>query len=204
MQSIQLSGLFVQPIALRIREWNADGKINENDLEEALSSDARALVDHVMLMEDWAPIETVENLLELVVAQIGGETGLVEWADEIVDAWQVESPFERLIADGQTLCDGPGFVVSLASQFLLRFADWSYDGGPRAFSVRLNGLGEASSTLKVLLGAVLARLAMTPTDQELDVRFDGVDTDSLIIFGEAPCCNDLEGDSRLHRAALIA
>jgi hypothetical protein len=204
MQSIHLSGLLVEAIAQRIRGWNLDGKISEDDLEYALTADARALVDHSMGSVDWAPLGDVEGLLSLVAEQIGGETGLVEWAEDLVECWQDEAPIEDLLRAGRSLADAPGFVVSQASELLIRNADWTYDGGRSAFSVRLRGLGDASPALKALLGALLARLAMAPRDRDFDVRFDGIDSDDLIVFGEALSADDPNEESRLHRAALIA
>jgi hypothetical protein len=204
MQSIHLSGLLVGPIAQRIRRWNLDGKINEDDLEYALTDDARALVDHSMGFVDWAPLEDVEGLVGLAAEQIGGDTGMVEWAQSLVEGWQREAPIENLIRGSQSLTDAPGFVVSQASELLVRDADWIYDGGRSTFSVRLRGMGDASPALKVLLGALLARLAMASSGREFDVRFDGVESDELVVFGEAVSIDDPDEESRLHQAALIA
>jgi hypothetical protein len=204
MQSIHLSGLLVGPIAQRIRRWNLDGKINEDDLEYALTDDARALVDHSMGFVDWAPLEDVEGLVGLAAEQIGGDTGLVEWAQSLVEGWQREAPIENLIRGSRSLTDAPGFVVSQASELLVRDADWIYDGGRSTFSVRLRGMGDASPALKVLLGALLARLAMAPSGRDFDVRFDGVESDELVVFGEAVSSDDPDEESRLHQAALIA
>jgi hypothetical protein len=204
VQSIYLSGLLVGPIARRIRKWNLDGKINEDDLEYALTADARALVDHSMGFVDWTPLEDVEGLVGLVAEQIGGDTGLVEWAQDLVECWQTEAPIEDLIRGGQSLTDTRGYVVSQASELLVRNADWVYHGGQSGFSVRLRGLGDASPALRVLLGALLARLAMAPGGREFDVRFDGIDDDDLVVFGEALSVDDPNEESRLHQAALIA
>ena len=59
--------------------------------------------------------------------------------------------------------------------------------------------------MKVLLGALLARLAEAPRGGFSDVRFAGVDAAILMIFGErqAPDPLDPESRSRLHRAALV-
>lgn len=204
MQSIHLSGLLVGPIAQRIRAWNLAGKISEEDLENALSTDARSLVDYSTGFVDWAPLEDVEGLVGLIAEQIGGDTGLVEWAQDLVEGWQDEAPIEDLIRGGQSLADSPGFVVSQASALLVRDADWVYDGGRSGFSVRLRGLSHATPALKVLLGAILARLAMAPGGREFDVRFDGIEDDDLVVFGEALAFDDPNEESRLHQAALIA
>jgi hypothetical protein len=46
---------------------------------------------------------------------------------------------------------------------------------------------------------------MAPTTLDFDVRFDGIDGDDLVIFGEAPDgTDDGQGESRLHQAALVA
>jgi len=204
MQSIHLSGLLIQPVAERIRGWNAEGKITEDDLERALTTDGRALVDHSMGQGDWAPLEDVEGLVGLVAEQVGGETGLVEWAEEIVECWRKDEPIEGLIRSSRALVDSPGFVVSQASELLVRNADWLYDGGRSVFSVRVRGMREASPALKSLLGALLARLAVAPEGRDFDVRFDGIDSDDLVVFGEALSEENADGESRLHQAALIA
>ena len=43
--AVELSGLFVQPIARRIADWTENGKLDEDALD-ALSTEARAWVDH--------------------------------------------------------------------------------------------------------------------------------------------------------------
>jgi hypothetical protein len=204
MQEIHLSGLLVQPIAQRVRDWNADGKITEDDLEHALTTNARALIDHSMGLADWASLQDVEGLVGLVAEQIGGEPGLVEWAEEIIECWRGEEPIEGLVRAGQSLLDAPGFIVCQASEILVRDADWLYDGGRSAFMVRLCGMNDASPALKSLLGALLARLAVVPEGLDFDVRFDGVDANDLVVFGELPSDDDAGRESRLHQAALIA
>ncbi len=204
MQSIHLSGLFVQPIIQRIREWNAEGKITEDDLERTLSTDARAHIDHSIGHLDWASLGDVECLVALASEQIGGETGFVDWAKEIVESWHEEESIARLMRAGRSLPDAPGFMVSQVSEILVRDADWLYDGGRLAFSVRLRGMSDASPALKSFLGALLAGIAVASKDRDFDVRFEGVDNDDLVVFGERPVHDDVGGESRLHRAALIA
>jgi len=205
MQKIHLSGLIVQPIAQRIADWNLEGKISEEDLDHALSSDARALVDHSLTFGDWVSGVDVEGLVGLAAEQIGGETGLVEWADEIVRDWQTEASVENLIHAARTLADPSGFVVSQVSELIVRDADWTYKGGRTSFSVRFGGMADVSPALKALIGALLARLAVTPTELDFDVRFDGIDGEDLVVFGEAlDGTDDGCGESRLHQAALIA
>lgn len=204
MQSIYLSGLLVGPIAQWIRARNLDGKISEDDLDFSLTADARALVDHSTGFVDWAPIEDVEGLVGLIAEQIGGETELVQWADDLVQCWQSEPSIEDLVRGGQSLADAPGFVVSQAAELLVRDADWLYDGGRSGFTVRIRGLAGASPSLKIILGALLARLGIACSGRDFDVRFDGIDGDDLVVFGESLVGNDSEEVSRLHRAALIA
>jgi hypothetical protein len=149
----------------------------------------------------------VESLVDLMADQIGGETGFVEWADEIVEGWREELVISELLRGSRSLVDAPGYLVCMASERLLRGAHWRYEGGRTTFSVRLPDLAEASPALKALLGAVLARLAASPQDGRFDVRFEGVDGPELIVFGETesqPAIDDALGESRLHRAALIA
>jgi len=204
MNEIHLSGLIAQPIARRIRSWLEDGKLTEDDLDRALTTDARAHVEHSIGLADWASLADVEGLVELASEQLGGETGLVEWADDLVDDCRRDERVADVLHAGVSLTDSPGFIVSQASSILLRDADWFYDGGRAAWSVRLAGIRDASSELKSLLGALLARLADTSDGRDFDVRFEGVDRDDLVVFGEAPMRDDSDSESRLHQAALIA
>ncbi|MAG32692.1 MAG: hypothetical protein CL908_17570 [Deltaproteobacteria bacterium] len=203
----QLSGLLVQPLAERIREWYLAGKLDEGDLERALSNDGHALVDHPVGSGEWVPLSDVEGLVTLVAEQLGGEAGLADWASEIVEGWQGADPVRELVQVARSLVDAPGFVVSQASELLVCEPDWRYDGGRSAFAVRLRGVEAASSSLKALLGALLARLANAVQDLAFDVRFEGVDADELVVFGEIAADGEIEGEelqeSRLHRAALV-
>jgi hypothetical protein len=208
MESVCLSGLLVQPITEQVRAWILAGKLDENDLDQALTRDARDLVDHASSAGgDWIPIADVESLVALMAEQLGGETGLVEWADEIVSGWREESSIDGLLRAGRSLVDAPGYIVSMASDLLIRTANWRYEGSRTTFSVRVKGVGDASPVLKTLLGAVLARLAALARDRRFDVRFEGVDGRNLVVFGEIESEGvdvDPLGESRLHRAALIA
>lgn len=199
-----LSGLFVQPIARRLADWNASGKLAEDGLE-ALSTAARAWVEHSIARDGVAGLADVEALLRIVAGPMGGETGLVEWADEIAADFLDDGPLVDLIEAGRGLdVDGPGFAVTQSSALLLSGTEWRYEGGSDHFSVRLVGLAEASPALKSLLGACLARLAEAAGPRDLDVRFEGIDEGDLVVFGERASATLSEGEtSRLHRAALI-
>jgi hypothetical protein len=199
----RLSGLLVQPIASRIQGWLTSGKLDEDDLDRALPGIARDWVDHGVAASDWAPLEDVERLIDLAAAQLGGETGLVEWADEIVSEWLLESDIESLVGSARRLVDGSGYVVSQMSERLVQSAEWRYEGGRTGFSVRLCGVAELSLALKSLIGACLAQLATAADEREVDARFEGVDAAELVIFGELEAALDGGAESRLHRAALI-
>jgi len=203
MSAIELSGLIVEPLAQRLRAWCSAGKLEEDDLERALSQDARAWIDHSISTGDWVAIEDVEGLVAIAADQLGGETGLVDWADELVADWLLEGAVTDLTTAGEGLVDGPGFVVSQASTLLIRGGGWSYEGGARAFQVQLRGLETASVALASLLGACLARLAEAVDLGALDVRFEGVDGDDLVVFGEVGPVDMGLAESRLHRAALV-
>lgn len=207
---IQLSGLLIQPLAARLRDWSLAGKLCEDDFERALTHDGRALLDTPLPAADWAPLRDVEGLVSLAADQLGGEPGLVDWADEIVTGWKHSDSLARLLRGARALVDAPGFVVSQASELLVREPDWRYDGGRSAFAVRLRGLGSASPALKALVGALLARLATEVQVRDFDVRFDGVDGQELVVFGEVEVAEESADDedaandeSRLHRAALV-
>jgi len=203
----ELSGWLIQPLAARLREWSLAGKLDEDDFERRLSHDGRSWLDHPLEAGDWAPLDDVEGLVSLAAEQLGGEPGLVEWADQIVADWQGTDPLIGLLRAARALVDAPGFVVSQASELLVREPDWRYDGGRRAFAVRLRGLGAASPALKALVGALLARLVREVQSHDFDVRFEGLDGEELVVFGEiesdAAAADEELGESRLHRAALV-
>ena len=205
MSSIMLSGLVVQPVALRIEEWLGAGKLTEEDLEGALDHDARALVDHGISAGDWTPLTVAESLVALASSQVGGETGLVEWAGAIVDHWCESDPFGDWITRSRGLVDGPGFLAAHASEALVREAQWRYEGRGGDFVLRVSGFEAATPELRALLGALLARLAEHAIEGVLDVRFTGVDEAELVVFGESGSqpSADPAGESRLLRAALV-
>lgn len=204
MVDIHLNGLLVEPIIERVRDWNQRGKITEDDLDRALSTEARALVEYAIGKEDWARLQDVEEVLTLVGEQIGDETDVVDWADAIVGAWRQDRRVDDLVRAGRSLTDPPGFVVSQLSEALIRGGWWCYEGGRAGFSVRLERLAGASPILKTLLGAALARMANAATGQAYDTRFTGVDDDDLVVFGEVEREDRETSESRLHRAALVA
>jgi hypothetical protein len=205
MHSIELSGLFIQPLARRIAGWLDTGKLDEEDLDDALTPNARSIVDPSTDFTDWVPLADVETLIAVVAGQLGGETGLAEWAGSIVDGWAEEQGVVSILQDAHGLVDGPGYAVVQSSKRLIRDSDWQYEGGRDQFSVRLVGLDAASSDLKVLLGALLSRLAEATQNGFDDVRFEGIDSTDLLIFGERSVLDltDETGESRLHRAALV-
>ena len=202
--SLELSGLIVQPIARRLADWTESGKLEDEALD-GLSTEARAWVEHSIASTDWAELAEVEALVDLAATQLGGETGIVEWADEIAADLLECAPIADVVEAARRLTDdGPGFAASQASDRLLRAVAWAYEGGASRFSVRLEGLGDASPALKSLIGACLARIAEAGDPRDFDTRFEGVDAATLAVFGA------LEGDalsegeaSRLHRAALV-
>jgi hypothetical protein len=207
MDAPELSGLLVQPIAQRVGAWLANGKLDEDDLDATLSSTARGWLDHSIAASDWAPQAELEELVAIAAEQLGGEAGLVEWADDIVSDWLVNSQLSTLVSGAQRLVDGPGFIASQAGEQLLRSSRWTYEGSSGSFSVRLEGAEALGPALKALLGACLARLAAEGDTRAFDVRFEGVDDAELIVFGELDDSKTSDEESqvvsRLYRAALI-
>jgi hypothetical protein len=205
MQEIHLSGLFVQPLARQIAEWLEEGKLDEGDLDRGLTPNARALVESATLSADWVPLADVESLVGLAAGQLGGETGLVEWTRTTIAAWAEQDRLGSVLAGTRGMVDAMGYGVTQAMQQLVRNPDWYYEGGSEAFSVRLTGLVQASSDLMALLGALLSGLVEGCAEGFEDIRFEGVDAEALMIFGErsAPHAIDESSESRLHRAALI-
>lgn len=201
---VELSGLLVQPIAQRLADWTGSGKLDEDALD-TLSTEARAWVDHSIAPTDWARVDDVEALVDLAATQLGGETGLVEWADEIAaDLLGAAGVSEVVAAANRLADDGPGFAASQTAERLLRAVRWQYEGGASRFTVRFDGLCGASPALKSLLGACFARIADAGDRRAFDTRFEGVDDGALSVFGELEAEVLSEGEaSRLHRAALI-
>lgn len=212
----QLSALFVAPIADLLRGWTLAGKLDEDDLDRALGANAQALLDHPMDPSDWAQLSDIEGMVGLAASELGGEAGLVEWADDVVSAWMASGEFSTLLESARALIDSEGFAVSQASALFVRDPRWQYEGGVGGFSVRVGGVAEASPALKALLGGFLSRLAERVSEASFDVRVEGVDgvdgtsgvnAADLVIFGEAE--TESEGGTdplakgRLHRAALI-
>ncbi len=205
MESIELSGRWVAHLAGRVRAWELEGKLDEEDLDRALSTDARAWVDHTLAFDDWAAIEDVEALVALMAERLGGEAGLVEGIDELVPDLLLDATVEEVVTAGRRLIDGPGFAASQLCERMVRRVAWSYEGGRESFSLRLEGLEAASPALRAMLGSTLARLAAMADARDYDVRVDGVDGGPLVVFGEVDRGEDETtlAESRLHRAALI-
>lgn len=206
MQDLQLSGLFVAPLASCVSSWVDAGKLDDDDLDGILTSNARAIVDAPSELVDWLPLEDVESLVRVVARQLGAAAGLVEWVESVVDGWSEDIQVASILHGASSLIDGTGYVVALASERLIRESNWRFEGGRERFSVRLLGLESASEDLKALLGAFLSRLAQRIEDGFDDLRFEGIDDEDLCIFGERSSSDpsDRSSESRLHRAALIA
>lgn len=198
---------FVEPLALLVRDWHLAGKLDDDDLDRALTARARASVDGVCEARAAIPAEDVESLVALVAEQLGGEAALADLAGEIATGWLLRAPFEGLLRAARTLPDGPGFVVSQASEWLATAPDWSYTGSRDAFEVRLAGLASASPALKAFFGTLLARLSRASVAREraLDGRIEGIDGGALVVSGVLePGGADAEGEqARLRRAALV-
>lgn len=205
MSSIEISGLCIQPIALRLEEWVAEGKLGDEELERRLDADARALLEHGLAVTNRVPLALAESLVGLVAEQLGGETGIVDCAHAIAADWMELEAMAPLVEGARTLVDGAGFLVAQASERLLCGTTWRYEGGRSRFVVRLKGLESAGPELKCLLGASLARLVELALAPELDVRFAGVDESELSIFGDRSegALRDPARESHLYRAALV-
>ena len=205
MQELELSGLFVAPVAMQISEWFEAGKLGEDDLDRLLTPNARSIVDSPSESLVWVPLADVESMLSIVAEQRGSGAGVVEWADTIAASWVTNSDLSRILSSAQTLVDGAAYMVTQACGLLVRGADWQLEGGRDRFSVWIYGLEMASIDLTTLLAALLARAAGRADAEFSDLRFEGIDAGELCIFGERQK-NGLSGDagkSRLHRAALV-
>jgi len=196
---------FVEPLARLVRDWQGDGKLDEDDLDRVLSARARAWVDGVCEANAPTPAEDVETLVALVAGQLGGEAALADLAGEIASEWLERSPFDGLLRAGRSLVDGPGFVAGEAAERLVVDPDWHYRGGRDAFALRLDGVAEASPALKALLGALLVRLAGAAAHGPIDLHVEGLDGGPLVVTAalEPLRPRDPGEESRLHRAALV-
>lgn len=205
MTASPLRALFVEPLAERVRGWLVCGKLDDDEVDRALSTQARAWVEGACEATLATPLEDVETLVALVAEQLGGETALSDLAGEIVAEWVARGPIEGLLRAALPLADAAGFVVSQASEWLVVAPDWSYTGGREAFELRIRGLSDASPALRALLGALLARLAAAGSKRALDVRVRGLDEAELVIAGRVVASRlaDPADESRLHRAALV-
>ncbi len=205
MSSSPLCAPFVEPLAERVRDFLACGKLDDDAVDRALTAPARAWVEGACEATQATPLADVESLVALVASQVGGDDGLSALADEIVAGWGARPPIAGLLRAARPLVDGPGFVVSQASDWLVVAPDWSYRGGREAFELRIRGLAEASPGLRALLGALLARLAAAGAKRALDVRVQGVDGPELVIAGRAERAGatDPAEVGRLRRAALV-
>jgi hypothetical protein len=204
VHSIELSGLIIAPLVQRIAGWLDTGKLDEAELDGALTPNARSIVDPSTDFTDWVPLADVETLVAVVAGQLGGETGLADWAQTVVDGWADEQRVVSIRQAARGLVDGPGYVVIQSSKQLIRDSDWHYEGGRNRFSVRLGGLETASSDLRALLGALLSRLAEATENGFEDVRFEAVAATDLLVFGKRNAMDPIDEKSeiRLHRAAL--
>lgn len=197
------AGLLVRPMAARLEAWLAEGKLDEDMLERVLTSNARAWLDHPPAERAWVDAEDFGSLVALVMEQRGDDTGLAEWAGEIAGGLAEHPVLISLFASAERLPDGPGFLLGQASDLFFRAAEWRYEGGRDHFRVTLAGLADLGSAIAVFSGACLAAL-VEQASPRIDARFEGVDSDRLAVFGERAGADlSPEGESRLHRAALV-
>jgi hypothetical protein len=195
---------FVELLADCVRSLVANGKLDDDAVDRGLTAPARAWVEGACEATRSTPLADVESLVALVASQVGGEAGLVERADPIVAGWASRAPIASWLRASEALVDGPGFVVSQASEWLVVSPEWTYAGGREGFEVAVHGLPTASPGLRALLGALLARVAACGSKRTIDVRVHGVDGGPLVIAGHAPSAADPDPaeECRLHRAAL--
>lgn len=205
MSTSPYSTLFVEPLAARIRRWHDEGKLDEEALDRALSAQARAWVDGVCEASAATPSADVETLVALVAEQLGGDAALSDLGAEIAAGWLSGSPFEGLLRSARSLVDGPGFVASQASEWLVEEPDWFYTGDRESFALRLRGVASASPATKALLGTLLARLAGAASRSTFDMRVEGLDGGDLVVSGslDPQPLAEASRETRLHRAALV-
>ena len=204
MSSSPFRAPFVEALAARVRRALAEGKLDDDHVDHALSGPARVWVEGTCEATQSTPLGDVETLVELLSVQLGGEAALAELADGVVADWIARGPVGGLVRAGLSHVDGAGLVASQASEWLVVAPDWIYEGGKETFALRLRGLSAASPALRALLGALLARLATAGSRRPFDIRVCGVDDAELVIEGNALPSRGLDPleEVRLHRAAL--
>lgn len=205
MASTDLLAPFVEPLVLRLREWQGEGKLALDDLDRVLSPRARALVEGAVECRVATPLADVETLIALVATQLGDEAALADLGAEIASFWPAHPPIDALVRGADRMVDGCGFVASQTADWLLADADWTYSGGREGFELRLAGLADASPALRALLGAMLLRTATAVAPRGLALRLEGVDGPELSVVGrsERSAVLDPSREARLHRAALV-
>lgn len=194
----------VEALAARVRDGLACGKLDDDTVDRALTGTARAWVEGACDATAATPLADVESLVALIGSQLGGEAELATLADGILAGWSGQPQIEAWRRAGAALVDGPGFIASQASEWLLTSPDWAYSGGRDGFSLEVRGLIPASPALRALFGALVARLCAAGSPRPLDVRVQGVDGEVLVIAGRAARARDVDPaeESRLYRAAL--
>ena len=194
----------VEALATRVRDGLAAGKLDEDTVDRALTGTARAWVEGACDATAATPLEDVESLVALVASQRGAEAELAALADEVVACWGVHPQVSAGQRAAASLVDGPGFIASQASEWLIASPDWVYAGGRDGFAIELRGLHRATPALRALVGALVARMSQAGTSSPLDVRVLGVEGEALVVAGRASNAHviDPAEESRLHRAAL--
>lgn len=194
----------VEALAVCVRNGLAAGKLEEEAVDRALTGPARAWVEGACDPTGATPLADVESLVALVASQRGAEAELAVLADEMVTGWRGHPQLSAWRRAALPLVDGPGFLASQASEWLLVCPDWVYAGGRDGFALELRGLRAATPALRTLVGALVARLTEAGSKSPLDVRVLGIDGDALVIAGRAPNAHAIDPaeESRLHRAAL--
>lgn len=178
----------VEPVAGRIADWVASGKLDESALESRLTANARAVVDARTVGDTDLPLADMESLISVLSEQLGGDSALAEWAPELLDAWAVgveRRTLAPILVEAGRLVDGAGYAAGRLSEKLMRRSDWSYTGGRAGFEVQVGGLDAASTGLLSLVGALMAGMAERAEAGFDDVRFRGVDTGRLSVFSSS-------------------
>lgn len=194
----------VEALATCVRDGLAAGKLDEEVVDRVLTGPARAWVEGACDATAATPLADVESLVALVASQRGAEAELAVLADEFVTGWSGHPQVAAWRRAAASLVDGPGFIASQASEWLIASTDWVYAGGRDGFALELRSLPTATPALRTLVGALVARMSEAGTSNPLDVRVLGVDGDALVIAGRAPNAHAIDPaeESRLHRAAL--
>ena len=197
---------FVEALVLRIRDAQAAGKLDDDELDRRLSAATRPLVEGACSVPPATALADLESLVGVLLDPLDDEAAVAPLASALALPLQRTLDLEALRRAARALPDGPGFVLCELAGRWLAAPQWAYAGRRDDFEVRLAGLGTAQPGLKRLLGALLTQLVLAIAPEGLHLDFDPTPSDALVLRGRSRAHEgpDSQREARLHRVALIA